>query len=169
MKAYYSDIHGYYHGDSPIDNTTIEVPPRPNHYYDWVGDDWVLNTTRLKLDKLKEIDDKSEEVRNKYITPGFGQSMTYLKKAEDAHLFASNGYPEDSTSGYVYITAEATARGMTKTDAANYIIATEQAWQTLAATIEEIRIRGKYQLEALTSESEILNHVNLIIGELNVL
>lgn len=95
-----------------------------------------LNPVRATL--LTAIDDAAEATRQQFITPGAGQAMTYLRKEAEAHAYVA-----DSGAPTPFLTAEATARGITVAALAAEVIARAAAWTTIGPKIEAARMGAK--------------------------
>lgn len=93
-------------------------------------------------DRLQaQIDAAAELCRNKVVTPGSGQAMTYIRKAEAARRYL-DGEPLQGPA-LQRITDEATRLGVTETEAAQALVDIADAWETLDATIDNIRLTSK--------------------------
>lgn len=121
-------------------------------------DAWVLANSPtlgdLQTAAKQEVDNAAETARQRYITPGAGQSMAYQEKSDEATDYAAANYPADLTS-YPFIQAEVNATGKTAQQAADDIIAQRSAWVAKGAAIEELRIKAKQDIDAATDESSI--------------
>jgi hypothetical protein len=109
------------------------------------------------LDQAKQtakqvIDDAAGEARGRYITVAPGQDAVYVEKGKDAQAYKDAGYPVDET-GYEFVTAEKNATGKTATQAADDLLAVGASWKGLAASIEELRINYKGQVDAAVDEN----------------
>lgn len=96
----------------------------------------------------KKIDEKAEEVRLLYITPGSGQALTYQRKLEEARqLLAGDPGP------FPLLEASVGIDGATVQDVANVVMQMNDLWTQAAATIESARLGGKKAVrEAETPE-----------------
>ena len=94
---------------------------------------------------LESIDSAAEAARQRFITPGAGQAMTYLRKEQSARAYQAAGY-----SGNVppLLAATAAGRGITAAQAAELIIAQADQWETIGAAIEKARESGKAAIAA---------------------
>lgn len=101
--------------------------------------------SRAAFKASNDIDSFAGQVRLKYITSVPGQDATYLSKATQADSYKAAGY---TGTVPVLVQAEADATGMTTHQAADYIIATRDAWNTIAANIERERRKGKIAVAA---------------------
>lgn len=110
--------------------------------------------TTLKTVAKKIIDDHAEYKRLQYITDGAGQALVYLEKGKQAEDYVGAGYPVDLTN-YPFIDAEINATGKTKEDAADDILTQRAAWISLGASIEEIRLTSKKNIDAAINQAEI--------------
>ena len=103
---------------------------------------------------LAEIDAAAERARLRYITPGAGQAQTYQMKLEQAQAYQIAGAPEDA-SPWPFIAGEATALAVTPATAAALIIATRDAWVTVGAAIERVRMGGKLAAREAMTVTEV--------------
>lgn len=107
----------------------------------------------LKHHAKRAIDTAAGEARLRYITDVPGQSAVYLQKMEQARAFiglAGLGTPPP------YITAEATATGVTPINAANAIAAVAALWNDqVGPSIEQARIAGKRAVDAAATPAAI--------------
>jgi len=102
-----------------------------------------------------EIDNMAEIVRLKYITAGFGQSMTYQEKAAEAQEYKDAGYPTITGSEYPWVKAEMDATGDNGQTAADDILAQRAAWVAIGTVIERERRLGKINVDAAGDESAV--------------
>ena len=107
----------------------------------------ILETVTVPLEEIRaqlcaEIDFQAERQRAKHITPGAGQAMTYLAKADEARRAVADGAAADNAD-YPLLAAEIgiTAAGLL--EVAAVVLAAHQAWQVAGAAIEAARIAGK--------------------------
>jgi hypothetical protein len=85
-----------------------------------------------------EIDRQAEAVRQRFLTPGAGQAMTYQRKEAEARAWLA-----DSTVATPFLSAEATARGMEIADLAAEVVQLADAWTEIGAAIEGVRMGAK--------------------------
>lgn len=85
---------------------------------------------------IRQIDAMAEAVRLRYITPGAGQAATYMLKEQQAEAFKAAGYA-GTPPGMVQ--AEVDATGKTAQQAADFILATRDAWVAKAVQVEDAR------------------------------
>ena len=114
----------------------------------------------------KYIDIAAGEARARYISTGPGQEMTYHLKSTQAKEYRDAGYTGDVP---VFIQAEMAVTGMTAQQVADYIIATENQWLTLAVAVEQIRRAAKVQIEAETDLNVISQIQQNAINQLNLI
>jgi hypothetical protein len=100
---------------------------------------------------LTKIDTDAELCRLKFVTPGSGQAMTYLRKEEQARAWVAAGRPEDATA-YPFLTMEAAVTAQTVGALADTIIANAGAWgEVIGPGIEALRIGAKTARRAATT------------------
>jgi hypothetical protein len=102
---------------------------------------------KQKAESKRTVDEAAGEARERYATNAPLQDSVYIEKGKDADAFKAAGYPADET-GFEFITAEKNATGKTATQACDDLIATGASWKVLAASIEELRIGYKTQIDA---------------------
>ena len=101
--------------------------------------------------KLKlEVDDAAERTRLRYITPGVGQSMTYLEKHNQAIAVealgeaAANALSEqDRSAQFPTLAASVGIEVPTLWACAQLVILKYEAWAALSHVIERTRLLGK--------------------------
>lgn len=99
------------------------------------------------------IDTAAEECRNRVITPGSGQAMTYLRKAEAAKEFLAGDMPDGPQKDR--ITDEATRLGVTLEQAAEAIVAIADGWEAMDRTVDKVRLDAKKEIDAATTLDDI--------------
>jgi len=103
----------------------------------------VVATPILDLDVLRavlwaRIDSEAEVVRQRFLTPGAGQAMTYQRKEAEARAWTA-----DNSAAAPMLHAEAPARGMTVEALAAEVIGLADQWVAVGAAIEALRMGGK--------------------------
>lgn len=103
------------------------------------------------LDELKEqakasIDAEAERIRQKHLTPGEGQAMTYLVKEREAVAFLAD--QNTNPASLPHLVAESAALGMTVSELAQTVIATAAIWHITSAHIEATRRKAKSDVDA---------------------
>lgn len=121
----------------------------------------------FKTRASQDVDDSAETARQRYITPGAGQTMAYQEKSDEAADYAAVGYPADLSS-YPFIQSEVNATGKSAHQAVDDILAKRSAWVTKGAAIEEIRVKAKLNIEAADSEDSINMEKDNAIAALGV-
>lgn len=115
----------------------------------------VWRHTPLNLDQVKaaisaRIDDAAEACRARFITPGAGQAMTYLRKEFEARMVVSG-----DASNCPFLTAEAAAIGTTVPALAAIVVAAANAWAATGAAIEAARRKAKLDVEGANNLAAI--------------
>lgn len=100
----------------------------------------------LKAVLKAEIDAAAEVERNRYITPGAGQAMTYQAKSAEAARFASDADPQ--AGDYPLLAAEVGITGETLGDVAGVVAAAHAQWLAIGALIEAARLAAKAAVDA---------------------
>ncbi len=128
---------------------------------------WTLAWTEiaeLKTTFSHRIDADAEAARQRGITPGSGQAMTYLRKGDAARMFLAG--QEIGEAQMQRLQDEATRLGVSVTDAAHALVATSDAWEALDAQIDNIRLTRKDMVEAATNGEQIRNIYSAIVWPL---
>lgn len=96
------------------------------------------------------VDADAERVRLRYITPGVGQSMTYLEKHNQAIAVEAMGQQaanalseQDRTAQFPTLAASVGIEAATLWDCAQIVVQTYEAWAALSNQIERTRLMGK--------------------------
>lgn len=104
----------------------------------------------LKAELKARVDDDAERVRLRYITPGVGQSMTYLEKHNQAIAVealgetAANALSEqDRAAQFPTLAASVGIEAPTLWACAQLVILKYEAWAALSHVIERTRLLGK--------------------------
>lgn len=161
--------------DMIIRTTDGAYIPRGHRFWDEY-EEWLLDPANtvlpaditpisdLRTQAKSEIDQAAEATRSKYLTPGSGQAMSYMKKVEESLKFitAHNNYLVDQalptptgvidpesvlSSNYPWVNSEALAQSVSGTTAANAILSQDAQLNQLGAEIERIRRAGKIDID----------------------
>ncbi|MBB3692996.1 hypothetical protein [Sphingomonas sp. BK580] len=97
-----------------------------------------LDLTALKVAAAARIDEEAEQVRLRFLTPGAGQGMTYLRKEAEARA-----YLKDPKAPTPFLAAEAAACDITVDALAAEVVAQADAWVPVGAAIEGLRMAAK--------------------------
>lgn len=116
----------------------------------------VLQGIELDLDLLRaisahRIDASAEAIRQRYLTPGAGQAMTYQRKEAEARAWIV-----DHDAATPFLSAEAPARGMTIADLAAEVIQLADTWTAIGSTIEGMRMGAKAAVARATTLGAIV-------------
>lgn len=118
-----------------------------------VAIDRVVDLRAIALEYSASIDAQAEAVRSLFITNTPSQPAVYLmKEAEAQALVANPDTPEAETPS---ITLEAVRIGESRFDTAVVILTQAQAWRTVSAEIEDIRLRAKDIVRAAENREEM--------------
>lgn len=102
-----------------------------------------VDLNMLAAHYLERLDTEAEATRQQFITAGSGQAMTYLRKETEAAAFLAG-----SVAPTPFLTAEATARGITVAALAAEVSARAAAWSTIGPAIEGARMGAKQAVKA---------------------
>ena len=131
----------------------IELPGRidPACLGAWNGTDYDLNLTVPKAAAIHAINTEAEAIRNRFITPGAGQALTYQRKEIEARAWSEGAAAED----FPFLAAEAASTGMAIGEVAALVVAQADAWIAIGAQIEGLRRGALVAVEAAETPSEI--------------
>ncbi|MEW5727708.1 MAG: hypothetical protein AB1918_07775 [Pseudomonadota bacterium] len=96
-----------------------------------------------KADAKAQVDAAAEAARQRWITPGAGQSMVYQQKATEARALKAGG-----AGPWPHLEAEVGITGPTADDVATIVLAMEDAWLGVSAQIEAQRLTAKRDITA---------------------
>jgi hypothetical protein len=105
----------------------------------------------------RTVDQSAEAARQVYITPGFGQALTYeTKRREAAVVMVLLGVPMQPTQADCpHLWAEAAGLGLTVAAIAAEVTSQANAWLAASAQIEVLRRTAKAAIDAAATEPEI--------------
>lgn len=135
------------------DAHAVSVGPPPDARAGWRwADQWLYDQplSDAKTEAQTNIDAAAGMVRLRYITDVPGQAATYAEKRTQADAYVAA--PDGPVPPFVQ--AEADAMGVTPLQAAQYILATAQAWEQIGPAIERERRRGKLLVGAAATLGE---------------
>jgi hypothetical protein len=120
----------------------------------------------LKEAWKRTVDQSAESARQRYITPGYGQSLVYeTKRREAAVVAALLGVPMEPTQADCpHLWAEAAGLGLTVAAIAAEVTAQANAWLAASAQIEVLRLTAKATIDAAQTEPEILAAAAAALG-----
>jgi hypothetical protein len=127
-------------------------------------DDWI-NPNALRDEAASAVDIAAEAARQRYVTPGAGQALTYQEKVAQAQAYQAAGAPEDPAP-WPFIVADATAFGITPAAAATAILSAREAWIAIGAQIEGIRLLAKRLIAAAETTSALTAARDVAINQL---
>lgn len=122
-----------------------------SHEEEWTPEPSRENLADLKARLKASIDDAAEAERRKYITPGAGQAMTYMQKADEASRYLAAGNPD--ASGYPLLSAEVGITAPTLQEVAQVVHAAYSQWQVIGAAIEAARLFVKAAIDEATDSA----------------
>jgi hypothetical protein len=111
------------------------------------------NLASHKAKAKAEVDYAAEAARSRVVTPGSGQAMTYLRKADAAVAFLAGATL--TAAQQARIDDEAARLGVTDTQAAQSLVDTANQWEMLDASIDNLRLVAKKNIDAATSGTAI--------------
>ena len=107
---------------------------------------------RLKAALKISIDAEAEIERQKYLTPGEGQAMTYQEKAREVEAYRAASDPKESD--YPFLMAGIGVNGSTLAEVVDTVEARRDLWVQLGSAIEQKRELAKLAVDQATSEDE---------------
>jgi hypothetical protein len=110
---------------------------------------WVVppNLEIIRALLCARVDAAAGAFRSRFITVSPGQEATYIRKEDEARRYAASSGAGD----YPFLSAEASATGMTLADVAALVLSTANQWVPLGAAIEGQRRAAKLAIEAATT------------------
>ncbi|OWZ90491.1 hypothetical protein B9J07_28305 [Sinorhizobium sp. LM21] len=113
--------------------------------------------TPLREAAISRIDAFAEQTRNRYLSPGAGQSMVYDQKRREAETFmaAYNANEPIPESDLPHLIAEAARNGIPLLNQAIVYLTMRQLWLTVSPMIEDRRLMAKAAVMAAQSPAEI--------------
>jgi len=113
-----------------------------------------LEQKRVQAKKI--IDEAASLSTGRYISEGIGQDLRYQKKEENCRAFQAAGNPEVDLNQFPWVESEKNAQNHENgATAAATILGVADAWASIGATIEEIRIGYKAQISVETDTAVI--------------
>lgn len=98
------------------------------------------------------VDAAAESERQKYITQGAGQAMTYQRKLEEAKRAAQESSP--SASSYPFLAASIGIDGEDIAAVAQTVLSMDAQWALIGSAIEAERLRVKAAISAAETAEE---------------
>lgn len=117
----------------------------------------------VKQDLQAKVDEQAEQERQKYITGGSGQSMTYTEKFNQAveyskkwqaHKKNPGQEPEPNENDYLLLKAGVGIDGATLIEVAATVTYAYAVWQQIGAAIEGVRLKAKMAISEAKTEKE---------------
>lgn len=109
-----------------------------------------LDLAEVKAQLKAAIDEAAEAERQKYITAGAGQAMTYQRKVEEARRLADDGEPDPAD--YPLLSASVGIDGADLAAVAAVVLGMDAAWAQIGAGIETARLAAKAAIDAAETE-----------------
>lgn len=128
--------------------------------HQWQGGQWVENLTAYKAALIATVNTHAEDVRNRFLTPGSGQAITYTRKEAEAREYLLNG---GDPADFPFLAAEATATNSTIGAIAALVAGQADAWLAVGATIEGKRRGLVVAIEAATTKAG-LDSIDIVSG-----
>lgn len=107
---------------------------------------------QVKVSLKAAIDGAAEAERCKYITPGAGQAMTYMQKADEASRYLVTADPVGEN--FPLLSAEVGITAPTIVEVAQIVHGAYSQWQLIGAAIEAVRLGAKATIDAATTAQE---------------
>lgn len=106
------------------------------------------------------VDRAAEAYRMHFITPGYGQTMTYQQKLAEARELLANPSIDDDEVPHIIV--EAAASGVDPQEKAAEIVSTFEQWRHISSTVEGKRMTAKSAIAAAENEADITAAVNVM-------
>lgn len=110
-----------------------------------------LDLAILRIALSNGIDAEAEQIRQRFLTPGAGQAMTYQRKEAEARAWMA-----DNTAPTPFLSAEAPARDVTVADLAAEVIMLADQWTAIGSAIEGLRMGAKAALQRAGTFGQII-------------
>lgn len=107
----------------------------------------------VKAETITRINDAAEKCRGKYITPGDGQTMTYLEKISQARACLAVQTPE--AADYPMLVAEVGITAPTLVGVAEIVVAAYNQWLIIGSAIEATRRQANIAVEAAETRASV--------------
>jgi hypothetical protein len=136
----------------------VAGPVGPGLRLDLLSGQWVRDVplAELQAQALDRIDRAAGAARLRYITDVPGQQAVYVSKELQARQFKAAGYPAGAVPPYVAAEVLAMGEGITPQQAADSILAIADQWQgVLSPRIEQVRLKGKWAIQAAGTEAAV--------------
>jgi hypothetical protein len=117
-----------------------------------------LALERARTGALAAVDAAAEAARLRYITPGAGQALSYLRKEEEARRFVAlsqNDQAAATVGQFPMLAAALGADGDTIAAVAGVVLNRAAAWGLIGAEIERRRLAAKRAIGAAADEAAI--------------
>lgn len=130
-------------GSGPVEQTVVEADR-----VRLVRSEPALDT--IKADLKRKVDYDAEQVRMRYVTPGFGMALTYREKHEQALAVMSLGQSPanslteaEARAAYPTLAASIGIEAPTLWECAQLVIARYEAFANISHDIERVRLAAK--------------------------
>lgn len=112
----------------------------------------VLDLTALRTALAMVVDADAERVRQRFLTPGAGQALTYVRKEAEARA-----WHEDHAAPTPFLSAEAASRKMQLASVVAEVIGVADAWTFIGSQIEGLRMGAKRAVSSATTLGAIID------------
>jgi len=148
----------------PIDCILLETdqPVEVGWAYDGIVlAPYVPALDEVKATLLRRLDHAAEQARQRHITTGFGQALTYREKIDQALAVldlgeaAANALPEsDTIAQFPMLAASIGIEAETLHAAAALVVSRYEAFSSFGGAIERVRLTAKRAIRAATSAAD---------------
>ncbi len=104
----------------------------------------------IKVDIKRKVDADAEQIRMRYLTPGFGMALIYREKHEQALAVTTLGQSPanslteaEARAAYPTLAASIGIEAPTRWECAQIVIARSEAFANLSFVIERVRLAAK--------------------------
>lgn len=142
----------------------IDGVPTVYYIYEDVPESDVNN---YKQQMYRDVDNRAEQERLKYITNGSGQSLVYRQKEWEAKQYLNDLEDMDPSTpnidDYPHIKSEIGITAETPLEVATIIATQAYTWLQISAYIEAKRLHAKNQI----TNSSLISEINTIMDDLD--
>ena len=142
---------------SPAD-ALVQPPPPPGIVRTWV---YALppDVAQARAQAAREVDQRAEAARLRWLTPGYGQVLEYDATAREALALQAAGWI-GVAADHPFLAAEQLAladagHAATLREVAEAVLIQAGGWKSVGAAIKRLRRSAKLRIEAAASVAEI--------------
>lgn len=115
-----------------------------------------VDLVALEVAALAYVDSQAERQRQRFISPGDGQAMSYLRKADQAAAYLQAESPDDAD--YPWLAGEAAEIGMDVPSFARYVARQNDIWGAVGPVIERLKAATKAAVRMAAGAADADQH-----------